>query len=439
MNDEIVDPLEHRCPTCDTVVEQGTAVCPMCGAKQTWPEPEVVSDEPVAESLAPVPEIITPITPIVIPEAAPEPIPDTVAFEMKERQSPLVFLVTAVFALLILIMSVLVIQYRSDSVSMIIMPSVTPILPTITYTPTWTPLPTGTHPPTQIPTVTPTAAPTATPRLPRSHTVSSGETLIGLSFFYRVSTESILEANSLGEGAPIQVNQNLLVPWPTATPPLSIVAEEINGETVLADPTNCDRYEVKQGDSVAGIANGFGIDLALLAKVNRLTSDSIIQPGDTICIPEIVYGESLPPTPGPSPTPTATSPPAGPRLLYPIDGTTVADPEGIITLQWVAVQDLADSEWYMVELTDMGNLDSPSLRGFTRDNAYQLPHDWRPDIPDQRQMRWRVSIVNVTDWRSDGLPIYTFGGNVSGDAFFTWLGAVPTSTPTPTPTAKATP
>ena len=54
-------------------------------------------------------------------------------------------------------------------------------------------------------------------------------------------------------------------------------------------------------------------------------------------------------------------------------------------------------------------------------------------------MRWRVSIVNVTDWRSDGLPIYAFGGDVSHDAFFTWLGAIPTATPTPTPTATATP
>ena len=441
MSDEIVDPLEHRCPTCDTVVAQGTAVCLMCGTKLTWPDPEAEAAPKVEPVAATVPETITPLTPVAEPEIEPEPepLPDIVAFEMKERQSPLVFMVTAVFAILIFIMAALVIQFRPDSVTMIIMPSVTPIPPTITYTPTWTPLPTETRPPTQTPTITPTPAPSATPRPPRSHTVSSGETLIGLSFLYRVSTNSILEANGLGEGAPIQVNQNLLVPWPTATPPLTIVAEEINGEVVLADPTGCERYEVKEGDSIAGIANLFGIELALFAKVNRLEADTIIQPGDTVCIPNIIYGESLPPTAGPSPTPTATSPPAGPRLLYPINGTVLADPEEIVTLQWVAVQDLEASEWYMVELTDMADLDSPPLRGFTQDNAYQLPNDWRPDIPEQRQMRWRVSIVNVTDWRSDGLPIYTFGGDVSDDAFFTWLGAIPTATPTPTPTVTATP
>ncbi len=432
MSDAIVDPSELRCPICDTVVELDTAVCVMCGTKLIWPQ----VDEAAVDD--PLPETVPTLTPVIELLEEPDSVPDVVVFEMKEQQSPLVMIVTAVFAILIFILGALVIQFRSDEVSMIIMPSVTPIPPTITYTPTWTPLPIDTRSPTQIPTITPTPAPTATPRQPRAHTVSSGETLIGLSFFYRVSTESILEANNLSEGAPIQVNQSLLVPWPTATPPLTIIAEEINGEVVLADPENCDRYEVREGDSVAGIANFFGIDLALLAKVNRLGTEAIIQPGDTLCIPEIIYGESLPPTPGPSPTPTVTAPPAGPRLLYPINETTIADSDGIITLQWVAVQDLEESEWYMVELTDMLDLDKRPLRGFTRDNGYQIPSTWRPEIPEQRQMRWRVSIVQVTDWRADGLPIYTFGGEVSDDAFFTWLGALPTATPTPTVTATAT-
>ena len=196
---------------------------------------------------------------------------------------------------------------------------------------------------------------------------------------------------------------------------------------------------MKEGDSVAAVANLFGVDFALLSKVNRLDGDSIVHPGDTICIPAIVYGESLPPTPGPSPTPTPTSPPAGTRLLYPVTGATITEPDGVVTLQWVAVQDLAESEWYMVELTDMADLDTPPLRGFTRDNALQLASDWRPDVPETRHMRWRVSIVNVTDWRSDGLPIFTFGGETSADAFFNWLGAVPTATPTLTPTPTETP
>ncbi len=432
-DDEMVDPLEHRCPTCDSVVEEGTAVCKMCGRQLSWPEPDAEPEQLVQLPMTPVEETA------VIPEPEPERVPEIVAFPMQERQSPLVLILTGFFAVLIFIMAVLVIQYRPDQISMIILPSSTPVPPTITNTPTWTPFPTETRPPTLTPTITPTPAPTSTPRIPRSHTVSSGETLIGLSFLYRVSPESILEANNMTEAQPIQVNQNLLVPWPTPTPPLVVVAEEINGEVVLADPADCERYEVKEGDSIAGVANLFGIDLVLLSKVNRLDGDSIVHPGDTICIPEIIYGESLPPTPGPSPTPTATAPPAGPRLLYPVNGTTIAEPDGVVTLQWVAVQDLAESEYYMIELTDIADLDAPPLRGFTRDTAYQLPSAWRPDVPETRQMRWRVSIVNVTGWRSDGLPIYTFGGEMSADALFNWLGAVPTATPTMTPTPTVTP
>ena len=399
----------------------------MCGAEIPAGE-TAVSPEPAAEQ------------PPSLPSASPpEKAPDVVEFVMRERQSPAVFVLTAVFTILIFIIGALVLQYRSDEISLIIAPSATPIPPTLTYTPTWTPLPTETRPPTQTPTITPTPPPTTTPLPPRLHTVSSGETLIGLSALYRVSVESILQANQMSPDQPIQVNQNLQIPWPTPTPPLEIVGVEINGELVLADPAGCERYEVKEGDSIAGIANLFGIELALLTKVNRLEEDTILYPGDTVCIPEIRYGESLPPTPGPSPTPTVTAPPPGPRLLYPVDNSVIDPPDGIVTLQWAAVQDLGESEWYMVELVDVNDLDALPWRGFTRDNALQLPPDWRPDIPEDRLMRWRVSLVNVTGWREDGLPIYTFGGEMSEPAYFIWRGAIPTATPTPTFTPSPTP
>jgi len=428
--DSLAEPPENRCPHCDSVVPEGSAVCLMCGAEMPLTD-TAVPPKPANEQPAE--------TPVVEPVTEPSDAPDVVEFVMRERQSPLVFGLTAVFAIFILIMGALVLQYQSDEISMIIAPSVTPIPPTLTYTPTWTPLPTETRPPTLTPTITPTPAPTATPQPPRLHTVNSGETLIGLSALYRVSMDSILQANQMSPDQPIQVNQNLQIPWPTPTPPLEIVAVEINGELVLADPAGCERYEVKEGDSIARIANLFGVELALLNKVNRLDEDTILFPGDTVCIPEIRYGESLPPTPGPSPTPTVTAPPPGPRLLYPVDKAVIDPPDGIVTLQWTAVQDLAESEWYMVELVDANDLDALPYRGFTRDNAFQLPHDWRPDIPETRLMRWRVSLVNVTGWREDGLPIYTFGGEMSEPAFFTWLGAIPTATPTPTSTPTATP
>ena len=458
---------ERRCPSCDTVVSTDATLCLMCGTKLEtlvpFPEDELVTptieletepkptkeevsvavpepeSEPAVSALDPPIDIptfkrVAPVTTTAVQDA-----PEIVESVMRERQTPLVLGLTAVFFIIILVVGGLILQYQSDEVSMVIAPSVTPIPATITFTPTWTPLPTETSPPTLTPTITPIPAPTDTPRPPRSHTVSSGETLIGISLFYRISPESIALANGFATDTQVQLNQELLIPWPTPTPPLQIIAAEINGETVIVDPTGCDLYQVQGGDSIVGIASRFGVPFDLLAQVNRIADPSLLQPGDPICIPQIVYGQSLPPTPGPSPTPTETLPPPGPQLLYPVAGTVVDSLDALITLQWTAVKSLGESEIYMVELTNINDLDGLPNRGFTRDTAFRVPSDWRPTTPERHEMRWRVSIVQVTGTRSDGLPIYTFGGSSSADAFFTWQGAVPTATPTPTLTPTLTP
>lgn len=301
--------------------------------------------------------------------------------------------------------------------------------------PTWTPLPTQTSRPTPTPTITPSPQPTATLQPPRLHIVTSGETLIGLAAFYRVSVESIVAENNLAGPDAIQVNQQLLIPWPTPTPPLVPVAKEVNGELVIADPTDCERYTAAEGDSLSAIAVRFDVDFNLFLEVNRINVDYVLQPGDSLCIPRIIFGATLPPTPGPSPTPTNTPPPRGPVLLYPIDNAAVQPPDGVITLQWAAVKTLAEDELYMVEVTDMDEPYPIPMRGFTRATSFQIPANWRPAVAETHQMRWRVAIVRVTNMRSDGLPVYTFGGESSAPSFFFWEGAVPTPTPTSTPTA----
>jgi LysM repeat protein len=322
--------------------------------------------------------------------------------------------------------------------SLAIFPTETPLPPTITWTPTWTPLASETSPPTETPTITPTPRPTETPQPPRSHTVASGETLFGISLRYGVSMESIADASGLPADAALQVSQQLLIPWPTATPPLTAVEVEIGGETVIADPTDCQVYEIRNGDTFFGIAAGQRIDLRALMAANRLTEQSVLQPGDTICIPKIIRGGVLPPTPGPSPTPSPTEPPAGASLLYPIEGAEVTLADEPLFLQWVAVKDLAEDEQYMVELTDLSAVDSHPIRGFTRQNSFQVPGSWRPTVPEAHLMRWRVTIVRVVGERRDGSFIYTFLGRSSQDAYFTWVGAVPTPTPTASPTPVPT-
>jgi LysM repeat protein len=328
---------------------------------------------------------------------------------------------------------------QAPAVMAAFIPTLTPLPPTITLTPTWTPLPSETPPPSDTPAPTVTQAPTSTPREPRSHTVAAGETLFGLSLLYRISAESIAQANGFDLNAPIQSGSSLTIPWPTATPPLESVLLEINGEQVLADATNCEIIVIQSGDSAYGLSALKGVPLEAIIAVNRQTQESIqlLQPGDTLCIPKILFGDTIPPTAGPSPTPSLTPPPPGPALLFPIDGATVESLDAPLMLQWTAVKDLGTEEWYMVELRDADDRDSLPRRGFTRDPSFRVPADWRPAVDAVRRMQWTVSIVQVTGRRSDGGFTYTFGGQRSAPSYFNWQGAVPT--PTPRPTATPTP
>jgi LysM repeat protein len=427
-----------RCPVCDSVVAANARHCLMCGeplagsppvaatpAAESVAEPAVESvvelvEAPTAAEPAIEPAVLPPAGPVVS-EAQPAAVVSSV---LREQQSSAAFWLTAVFTVIIIILSALVLRYQGPNVSVALVPSPTPIPPTATYTPTPTPLPTETSPPTATPTITPTPAPTDTPRPPRYHIVAGGETLIGISLRFRIAPESIAEANGFNPDQQIQVSQQLLIPWPTATPPLESVIIEINNQPAIADVSDCEIYTIQPADTAFGIAAAHGIPLEAIRAVNRLTREGLelLQPGDTLCLPEIVYADTLPPTPGPSPTPSLTPLPAGPSLLYPTNWAAIEPPDGVVQLLWTAVKDLAESEWYMVEVTNLEALDSVPQRGFTRDTAFRLPPEWRPAAAGVHAFRWRVSIVQVTGERADGRFTYTYGGQQSQPAYFTWQG-----------------
>lgn len=406
----------------------------MCGTELADVEAEVEAPKSAAVEPAPKPR------PIDSSEAE---APEVFEAVMEGHRSRSLLWLTVVIVLVTFVAGIFLLATQDADVSLAMVPTLTSVPATSTYTPTWTPLPSETSPPTETPTPTFTPVPTDTPRPPRFHSVASGETLFGLSLFYRISAESIAQENDIPQTTQIQVGQQLVIPWPTATPPLESLMLDINEETVVADVTDCEIVVIEAGDSIYGLSARRNVPAEAIIAVNRLTEDTMqmLQPGDTLCVPRIIYGDTLPATPGPSPTATATSFPAGPSLLYPIMGTVIDELSDIIALQWTAVKDLAEDEWYMVELTDMDTLDAMPHRAFTRDNALRVPDSWRPIVPEMHEMRWRVSIVKVTGEREDGGFIYTYGGRSSDDAFFTWLGAIPTATPTltPTPTVTAEP
>ena len=458
---ETPGPAEYRCERCDSIVPEGAERCVMCGQ----PRQAGVPAAPTAEEAAGETPAVQPLADsqprsagVVLASSAAqaqttdeqkaaEPasveVPPSAVFEsrVQESRSNLAFWVVTVAVVTGLGLLWLGLRDRAPVVMAAFIPTTTPLPPTITLTPTWTPLPTETLPPSATPSPSTTPAPTSTPRDPRLHSVAAGETLFGLSLFYRVSADSIAQANGFDLNSPIQSGQNLVIPWPTATPPLESVLLEINGEPVMADATNCEIITIQSGDSAYGLSALKGVPLEAIIAVNRQTQESIqlLQPGDTLCIPKILFGDTIPPTAGPSPTPSLTPPPAGPSLLYPVDGTVVETLDTPIVLQWAAVKNLNADEWYMVEMRDLDDRYSLPRRGFTRDPSFRVPEGWRPQVDEARRMQWVVSIVQVTGRRSDGGLIYTFGGRASAPSTFIWQGAVPTATPTLTSTPSPEP
>ncbi|NLF66699.1 MAG: LysM peptidoglycan-binding domain-containing protein [Chloroflexi bacterium] len=433
--------LDQRCPNCDSRLPAGSDRCLMCGYVLPPVPEEPAGRQPVEEPVAgeesapsPEPEAAAPAAPIAADAGIDEETPEAVVTSVvRERQSAIVFWMTAIVAVLTVLAGAMVLQYGGP-VQLALLPTSTPLPATATATPTVTLPPSETPPPSAVPSETPPPAASATPQPPRSHNVAAGDTLFGLSLIYNVSMESIAELNGFSMESPIQSGQVLQMPWPTATPPLEPVAVDINGEIVIADPTDCRRYEIQEGDALSVIAARENINMQLLLAVNRLTEQSIVQPGDTICIPNVIHGDLLPPTPGPSPTPGPTEIPRGPRPLYPPSGSLVES--GAPVLQWVAIKDLEPDEWYMVTMTDISEPGLHPQRGFTRQTSFQVPTSWRPPVDAVRDMEWNVTIVRVTGQRADGSLIYTFGGRSGDTALLSWLGAVPTPTPTPTPTPQ---
>lgn len=429
------EPPSERCPACDSVIPAGSDRCLMCGTEVE----ASLEDNPAAETdLGPDSDEVN------LDKVEPELslTQNIVVSQMKERESQVTFWFTAGFAIIIVVLGALVLRYQSPTVAVALIPTGTPLPPTLTNTPTRHPEVTSTDSVSADPTGAPTVAPSSTPRPPQLHVVNPGETLTGLALRYRVSVESIADLNALVPDAQIQVQQNLEIPWPTATPPLVAVAVTVRGVNIVADPANCEWYEVRGGDSILSIAAKHDVDFELFMLVNRISEQTILFQEDSLCIPEIKIGGFLPPTPGPSPTPSPTSLPSGPHLLYPVQNASVGPLDDVVTLQWTAVKDLDESEWYMVELTNLDDIDGLARREFTRDTSLQLPASASPANRETARMRWRVSIVQVVGQRSDGKFIFGYGGEASEGSYFTWTGGpqdpvnnILSASATPTPGA----
>lgn len=286
---------------------------------------------------------------------------------------------------------------------------------------------TPTTSPTLAPSPTSTPVPSPTPLPPIEHTVSENETCLGLAVFYDVSLQAIVNANTnLTTDCILSVGQIVLIPQPTPTaspePTVTLPASEA---TIAA----CDTitYTVEANDTLMGIAANYNVDMQAILDYNEKTSE-IVFTGEILIIP---LCERLP-TAGPTPTATAPPPYPAPNLLLPQDGSAYTLADDTVTLQWAAVGELRENEYYRVTVLDVTEgSGTVRLIDVVRDTKYIVPTSFRPADPVPHVLRWWVEVVRQVGTSEEGEPIYDVGGSSSIRRDFTWSGAAIDATPTP--------
>lgn len=285
-----------------------------------------------------------------------------------------------------------------------------------------TPVPTGTTTPTatlsptpETPTATYTPNPTGTPI---SYVVQTGDTCGSIAFAFNVSIQSIILQNSLSADCGIFPNTELKIPQPTATPtPLATATLSDPEATIAACPTRL--HIVQEGETLSQIAIAYGFSsVDAIMEWNGKTVDTAFL-DERLVIPlcelEFVPGIG---TVTPSPAP----PYPAPELLLPRNGDAFSLSNETVALQWSAVGELRNNEYYQITITDLTSGNNVSLTAVVQDTKFNVPASLRPSESKPHIFEWFVTTVAQVGVAEDGSPVYASGGATSNTQTFSWSG-----------------
>ena len=124
------------------------------------------------------------------------------------------------------------------------------------------------------------------------HVVQTGDTLSALAVRYNCSVNAIVQANRLVNPSYIYVGQVLVIPGA--------------GSSV---PATGAYHTVRVGDTLAGIAYRYGVNMWTIVQANSLANPSLIHTGQKLFIPGAAVADDNTPTPTAEPGATATPKP----------------------------------------------------------------------------------------------------------------------------------
>jgi LysM repeat protein len=293
-----------------------------------------------------------------------------------------------------------------------------------TPTPTASATPTITN--TAAPTPTETPVPTPTPLPPIEITLPPNYFCVDLAAVYNVSLQSILQLNPGLRCDLLVVGQTILIPQPTATP-APPPTETLSAEDATGEACETVTYEVQEGEALSAIAENYNVSMQGIMDYNSMTGTTVYT-GQRLVIPLCFRN----PTPGPSPTPTSPPPYPAPNLLLPVDGAAFTLADDTVTLQWAAVAQLRENEFYQVVIEDVTEgSGTRRLSAYVTNTNWTVPVSFRPTGTVPHILRWWVTTVRQTGTNDAGNPLYASAGANSARRDFTWSASAVGPTPTP--------
>jgi LysM repeat protein len=296
------------------------------------------------------------------------------------------------------------------------------------------------RPTLQFATVTPAPpTPTVTPTQgPCTRKVQAGDDLVSLAFScghrHLDVIDTIVEMNNLDAADSIQVGQEIIIPWPTATiDPNTIPTQPPDGDAQVDEVADAnvtlapaDRalrnsmalatetlqpgityHRVVAGESVASIAYQYNANIEVLSQLNPEMSfsqcDFSAPSGGPSCIAPVFAGQ-LVRVPAPTPTPTLSPTPSGSETATPTATATYNAPsliepgnrslftrDQLVTLRWVASGTLGADQAYQVRVEDttIGAVYVANTQAL----FLIIPEGWQGRDGRRHDYTWKVSVI----------------------------------------------
>lgn len=109
----------------------------------------------------------------------------------------------------------------------------------------------------------------------RSYTVRAGDTPLGIALSHGATLDALLSANGLTTSDFLQIGQVLTIPG----------GGEASSPAAADSIAPAKTYTVQRGDTVFAIASRLGVDWQEMLRINKLTEQSLLQPGQILTVP----------------------------------------------------------------------------------------------------------------------------------------------------------